>query len=88
MFGVAVAADIAAGFVGGLDRYPSKWSAEIDGDPMETPTSWLQPVRFSGQAAMLKALKPGSDEQNAAALLRYYDGRGAVRLFEADENAL
>jgi streptomycin 6-kinase len=39
-------------------------------------------------AAMLKVLKPASDEGNAAGLLRYYDGHGAVRLYEAQANAL
>ncbi len=68
--------------------YLKQWSAKPDGERMETPASWLQPVRRAGVAAMLKLLKPHSDEQNAAALLRYYDGRGAVRLFEADDNAL
>jgi streptomycin 6-kinase len=36
---------------------------------------------------MLKVLKPSSDERNAAGLLRYLNGDGAVRLYEADENA-
>lgn len=60
----------------------------IDGDRLETPTSWIQPVRRSDTPAILKLLKPTSDEGNAADLLRYYDGRGAVVLFEADAKAL
>ncbi len=36
---------------------------------------------------MLKLLKPESDEAGAAALLRYYDGRGAVRLYAAEADA-
>jgi streptomycin 6-kinase len=37
---------------------------------------------------MLKVLKPTSDEQNGATMLRYFDGHGAVRVHEAHNNAL
>lgn len=70
-----------------VDRYLSKWAAVSDGERIETPSSWVQPVRRAGLPAILKVLKPMSDEHNAAGLLRYYGGRGAVALFEADANA-
>lgn len=54
----------------------------------ETPSSWLLPVTRGRVPAMLKVLKHASDERNAAALLRYWDGGGAVRLYEANEKAL
>ena len=44
-------------------------------------------MRRAAVPAVLKLLKPESDEENAAALLRYYDGRGAVRLLESDDGA-
>ena len=37
---------------------------------------------------MLKVLKPNSDEGDAAKLLRYYNGEGAVRLYKSDGTAL
>jgi streptomycin 6-kinase len=55
---------------------------------IDTRSSWLLPVRRDHTAAILKIFKPHSDEHNAAALIRYWNGRGAVRLWEADENAL
>lgn len=36
---------------------------------------------------MLKVLKPESDEGNAPALLRYWGGEGAVRLYDSDNRA-
>ena len=71
-----------------IERYLKLWSLQIDGERFGTPTSWIQPVRRSNTPAILKLLKPNSDEGNAAELLRYYDGRGAVVLFEADAIAL
>ena len=71
-----------------IDRYLVRWSLLIDGDRVETPTSIIQPVRRLEGRAILKLLKPTSDEANSAKLLGYYDGKGAVRLYEADDNAL
>jgi streptomycin 6-kinase len=69
-------------------RFLSLWHIEPDGVSFETSSSWLLPVKNKRTAAMLKVMKPSSDERNAAALLRYLDGKGAVRLYEAQENAL
>ena len=71
-----------------IDHYLALWSLERDGDPIETLTSLIQPVRHDGEPTILKLLKASSDEQGAAALLRYYGGLGAVQLYEADEKAL
>ena len=71
-----------------IAQYLSRWSLREDGDVIETPMSRLLPVRRADGPAMLKLLKPGSDERNAAGLLAYYDGQGAVRLFAADDGAL
>lgn len=65
-----------------------RWSLEPDGALIETPSSWVIPVRHDGQPAMLKLIKETSDEEYAAALLAYYDGDGAVRLLASDENAV
>src|ERR1700688_4791132 len=71
-----------------LEPYLRRWHLEPDGAAVETPSSWLLPVRRDRCAAMLKVLTPASDERNAAGLLRHLDGDGAVRLYEADQNAL
>ena len=71
-----------------IDRYLRQWSLAPDGQIIETPSSWILPVRRLETPAILKLLKPTSDEQNAADLLTYYDGMGAVHLFEADAKAL
>jgi streptomycin 6-kinase len=71
-----------------IERYLINWSLQIDGACIETPTSWIQSVRRSKTPAILKLLKRTSDEQNAATLLRYNEGKGAVHLFDAEANAL
>jgi len=71
-----------------LESYLERWHLAPDGPVKETPSSWLMPVRRGPAPAMLKVLKPSSDESNAAALLRYFDGDGAVRLHESDDHAL
>jgi len=68
--------------------YVRLWNLAPDGVPIETHSSWLLPVKRDCMAVMLKVAKPSSDECNAAALLRYFDGHGAVRLFEAQGRAL
>jgi streptomycin 6-kinase len=72
----------------GLQQFLSLWTLKTDGPQIETPSSWLVPVRRGVTAAMLKVLKPTSDEYNAAALLRYFDGNGAVRIYESHDNAV
>jgi streptomycin 6-kinase len=71
-----------------LEPYLVRRRLEPDGAAIETPSSWLLPVRRDCSAAMLKVMKPSGDEGNAARLLRHLNGDGAVRLYEADENAL
>jgi streptomycin 6-kinase len=46
------------------------------------------PVRREGLPAMLKVFKPHSDERDGAAFLRYLDGKAAVHVLVADDQAL
>jgi streptomycin 6-kinase len=71
-----------------FDKFLLLWDLKSEGVPIETHSSWLLPVRRGDAAAMLKLMKASSDERNAAALLRYCDGDGAVRLYEVQDNAL
>jgi streptomycin 6-kinase len=63
------------------------WDLRPDGALIETHTSQLLPVRHVSGPAMLKVLKPASDEQAGADMLRYFAGIGAVRLIEAADGA-
>ncbi len=71
-----------------LAWFLAKWGLVVDGNPIETPSSWLLPVQRGAVAAMLKIFKPASDERNGVAFLRYLDGDGAVRVMAADDKAL
>ncbi len=64
------------------------WRLEADGAPIETPTSTVLPVLHQGTPAMLKLLKPGSDERDGIAALRHFAGTAAVRLIEAADDAV
>ena len=66
----------------------AKWRLVTDGPEIETPSSWLLPVRQAAVPAMLKVYKPGSDERHGTDYLRYVEGDGAVRVMAADEEAL
>ena len=68
--------------------YLARWRLVTDGAPIETPTSRLLPVMHAGSPAMLKVLKPGSDEAPGIAALDWFGGDGAVRLIARDDDAV
>ncbi len=70
-----------------LRRCLQKWGLQPEGRLIETSTSQLLPVRHDDGPAMLKVLKPASDERAGADVLRYFAGIGAVRLIAADDDA-
>ena len=80
---------------GWLDALPSllaeaeaRWGLRV-GAPFE-PLSYnyvASAVRAGGEAAVMKAGVPGAELGNEVAALRHYDGRGAVRLLEADADS-
>lgn len=65
-----------------------RWHCIMDGAEVRTEAALLWPVRRGGQALMLKVMSDTSDEEGAAAMLAALDGRGAVRLIEAEGPAL
>ncbi len=58
----------------------NRWRCGPDGPPAATEASLLWPVRRGAEALMLKLPDPKDDEANAWAVLRAWDGQGAVRL--------
>lgn len=71
-----------------LSKKWADWNLTAAGDAFETHTSWLQPVQWRGRPAMLKVLKPSSDEHQGLPLLQWWNGDGAVRVFARSDNAV
>jgi streptomycin 6-kinase len=70
-----------------FNHYLKKWHLVQDGDPIITKTSRLLPVSYEGYKAMLKIAL--SDEERAgAALMVWWDGEGAARIFRHEDDAL
>lgn len=67
--------------------YLLRWDLTPDGEPFSTPSSILLPVKRAGSPAMLK-IAIEEEEQKGGALMRWWDGDGAVRVLEYDESAL
>jgi streptomycin 6-kinase len=65
-----------------------KWNIIPDGSSIETPSSLLMPVKRGAAPAMLKVYKPLSDERHGTDYLKYIAGDGAVRVFDADDDAV
>jgi streptomycin 6-kinase len=62
----------------------ARWELEIDGEPFHGSNALVLPVRRAGIPLALR-LEPPDDETAAGVrALRFWDGRGTVRLVEAD----
>ncbi|SHG46969.1 streptomycin 6-kinase [Kaistia soli DSM 19436] len=68
--------------------YLARWQLAPDGAPIETPTSNLLPVMNAGRPAMLKLLKPSSDEGPGIAALGWFAGAGAVDIIATEGDAV
>ncbi len=70
-----------------FNHYLNQWRLTQDGDPIITNTSRLLPVFYNGSSAMLKIAL--SDEERAgAALMVWWSGEGAARIFKHEGDAL
>jgi streptomycin 6-kinase len=66
----------------------TRWRLAPDGAPFETRFgSRLLPVRWRGEAAMLK-IAASQEERRGGALMAWYDGQGAARVFARRGEAL
>jgi streptomycin 6-kinase len=71
-----------------LNHYLKTWDLANPQLLAETATSHVYTVTSNGATAVLKLLTPiGSEERSGAVALRLFDGRGAVRLLRADDQA-
>ena len=70
-----------------FDTYLTRWSLTPDGEPITTPTSRLLPVRYDGQAAMLKVTAE-EEECWGAGLLIWWDGDSAARVLAHAKEAV
>ncbi|RMC34279.1 aminoglycoside phosphotransferase family protein [Paracoccus alkanivorans] len=67
--------------------YLQRWNLVADGEPILTPAAHLLPVLRKGEPAMLK-LSSTPDQQRGAALMEWWSGEGAARVFARDGTAL
>ncbi len=70
-----------------FDSYLARWGLTPDGDPIATRAARLLPVRRGSEPAMLR-IAILSDAKGGEVLLKWWDGRGAVRLLASDGDAL
>jgi len=76
-----------AGRLDDFAPYLQRWSLAADSAPVTTHTSRLLPVRRDGEPLMLK-LSHAEEERFGAGLLVWWNGDGAVRVVEHDDDAL
>lgn len=67
-----------------FETYLKRWNLTPDGEPIETHTSNLLPVKSPDGAAMLKIPKNNDTDEQTEIALRCYNGIGAVKLLAAD----
>ena len=70
-----------------LGVHLARWELVPDGEPIETPSSLLLPVRRDGVPAMLKIAR-ADEERRGAALMAWWNGDGAARVFAQHGPAL
>jgi streptomycin 6-kinase len=69
-----------------FDDYLKRWGLTLDGEPIETPHSYLQPVRFGDLPAILKQVN--EDEKYSGTVLSWWNGNGAVNVFRHSDNVI
>jgi streptomycin 6-kinase len=71
-----------------LNNYLTAWHLSNPQFLTQTVTSHIYTVTHNTETVILKLLAPSeTEEQRGAVALRYFDGRGAVRLLRYDEGA-
>jgi streptomycin 6-kinase len=70
-----------------FEEYLERWRLTPDGAPIITRGSRLLPVRAAGAPAMLK-IALDAEEKFGGALMSWWEGQGAARVFAHEEDAL
>jgi streptomycin 6-kinase len=71
-----------------LNYYLKAWNLSNPQLLTQTTTSHIYTVTYGAETVILKLLSASEvDEQRGAVALRYFDGRGTVRLLQCDERA-
>lgn len=71
-----------------LNYYLAAWNLSNPKLLTQTMTSYIYTVTHDTETVILKLLSPSeTEEQSGAVALRYFDGRGSVRLLRYDEGA-
>ncbi|MGK9165035.1 phosphotransferase [Inquilinus limosus] len=71
-----------------IELWLGRWELEADGELIERNGADVAFVRRGDHRAVLKVLKPGSDEALGPAMLAHYRGRSAVRVLGHEQNAV
>ena len=69
------------------DIHLARWNLVVDGEPFETPSSLVLPVRRNGEPAMLKIPRE-EEERRGGRLMAWWGGDGAAKVLAHDEEAL
>lgn len=69
-----------------FDAYLEGWKLEVDGEPFETHSSKLLPVRHQARPALLK-LPTVDEERQAGQLMFWWQGQGAAQVYEFDQSS-
>jgi streptomycin 6-kinase len=79
---------------GWLDALPAlvraqcaRWDLTVDGEPAHGSNALVLPVTRAGDDLVLRLTPPGPDVTAQIAALRFWDGRGTVRILDADPGA-
>lgn len=70
-----------------LIEYLELWKLQPEGNTFYTARSLLQPVLYQGLPAMLK-IAMEAEERKGALLMKWWNGAGAARVYQHDEQAL
>jgi len=71
-----------------IELWLDRWELEPDGEAIERNGAHVAFVRRSDSRAVLKVLKPNSDEMLGPVMLAHYQGRSAVRVLGHEQNAV
>jgi streptomycin 6-kinase len=76
--------DWLAALPGAVEAACRRWGLRLDGEPQHGSNALVLPVRRGDEPLALRLTPPGPDVDDQVEALRFWDGRGTVRLKAAD----